>query len=720
MTLASPGLALAGALAVLIPIAIHLFFRRRNQPREWAAMDLLREAVRRSARRRRLQRLLLLAIRCAVVIAAGLAIAGPLLRRLPDEAGPATDAPRELILVLDDGIAQHAIIGGESSMAKSRRIATQAISTLEPGDRVGVVLTSGGRPLVWPPSTDLTATHSALDSVEATHEPSSLADALAMVMKPDRPICVISEFREGTFAQEIGPLQAIGGARLITTSPATGDASNVQVVALETAARGPHSARDLLTIRVKLRRQGGSLDRATTILETRAGEARAVNRVEWEQGQSESTTEVFVQGPRGQASELPIRVSITDTDAQPADNTRFAVVRGSSTIRVGLIDRESTQSSSPGDGVSAWVDRALRPLEGGDIDVDPIDPSIIDRSRLAGHDAVIITRPDLVDKAGWELIAAAVRDGLVVLVMPSSESTTSIWSDAMVGSFGLGWTMAREATNMTASLGVAPPTPSPLLAQLAAELPALVQPVLVSRWFPVAIPEGKGHALLTLENGDPLIATATLERVRGSLIVMACPVDLAWTNLPAKPFMVPLLQEVLRQSIAAVDRGDELKVGDQRINQPMARATEIALALARHDGNPVAQSISLDPNGALARPVEVPGVYQARDGAGRPVGWIVANIDPAAASVQPVPQEEIAARFRGVSVTVAGSDLMAGATVVVTPKGTEDSVPVAAALDGESLALWFFLALLGLSIGESVFARLASSSRGIAAAGGER
>jgi len=72
---ASPGLAVAGALCVAVPVLVHLMLRRRRRPYEWAAMDLLREAIRRVERRRRLERWLLLAVRCLVVALAAVPIA---------------------------------------------------------------------------------------------------------------------------------------------------------------------------------------------------------------------------------------------------------------------------------------------------------------------------------------------------------------------------------------------------------------------------------------------------------------------------------------------------------------------------------------------------------------------------------------------------------------------------------------------------------------------
>jgi multisubunit Na+/H+ antiporter MnhB subunit len=99
----SPGLALAAGAAVAVPVAIHLLLRRRRLPVEWAAMELLREAIRRVERRRRLERLLLLAVRCMVVAAAGLAIAAPFI----GDSATGSRATRSLVVVVDDSCASN-------------------------------------------------------------------------------------------------------------------------------------------------------------------------------------------------------------------------------------------------------------------------------------------------------------------------------------------------------------------------------------------------------------------------------------------------------------------------------------------------------------------------------------------------------------------------------------------------------------------------------------
>jgi hypothetical protein len=135
LSFASPGLAVAAGAAVAVPIAIHLLLRRRRSPVEWAAMDLLREALRRVDRKRRVERWLLLAVRCLVVACAGFAIAAPFIGT--DAAG--IRSARTLVVVIDDSAASNERLGtedgGGTTFERSVAAAKAAIEALAPRHR---------------------------------------------------------------------------------------------------------------------------------------------------------------------------------------------------------------------------------------------------------------------------------------------------------------------------------------------------------------------------------------------------------------------------------------------------------------------------------------------------------------------------------------------------------------------------------------------------------
>ncbi|WP_018620451.1 BatA domain-containing protein [Spirosoma luteum] len=68
-----------GALAVVIPIAIHFWHQKQGKPLPWAAMQWLTEARQQQSRGLRLDNILLLIIRCLVLVLLAILLAKPLL-----------------------------------------------------------------------------------------------------------------------------------------------------------------------------------------------------------------------------------------------------------------------------------------------------------------------------------------------------------------------------------------------------------------------------------------------------------------------------------------------------------------------------------------------------------------------------------------------------------------------------------------------------------------
>ena len=108
MTFVTAGLAVAGLAAISIPILIHLLWRQRRRPVQWAAMKFLIEAWKRHRRRLQIEQILLLATRCLIVAVLGAALARPIL-----EAAGVVDlgGSRTVLLVIDDGVASSAQLG---------------------------------------------------------------------------------------------------------------------------------------------------------------------------------------------------------------------------------------------------------------------------------------------------------------------------------------------------------------------------------------------------------------------------------------------------------------------------------------------------------------------------------------------------------------------------------------------------------------------------------
>lgn len=713
MTFASPLIVAAGFLAVAIPVLLHLFFRRKHQPIQWAAMDLLRVAVTQTTKRRKLNKLLLLVLRSLVVASAGLAIAGPLIPKSIEQAQTTEGAPRELILVLDNGVSQRTTDSSGEAFATSKQQTITAIENLQPGDSVGVILTATAQPLVWPPSRDLTAARLAVESSVVSSAPSDIAAAIELTQGGTKTIGVISAFRHGSLSSYIENNQNQPSGSIVVTPPNQNDVANIQLIKCEPQARGPSSSRGGIPLRLHLAREGDTLGEVVSNIDIALDEAiHNTVRVEWKEGQVESVVESTIIPTGAQRTEVPVRATIIDHDAQMADNVRFSVVTTTNTIRVGVIDRVSDVIvGQSGQTVGEWIERALAPTDDGDIETETIDPTSVDPKRCQGFDALVVIRPDLVDTTGWGVLKQLVVSGKVLIVVPPAHTTNNAWSDGLLLAFDLGWTVARTPTTSDPAETITQPeqfgeNTTALLRQLAPELQDLTQPIAVNQWFQITVPLGRGESVLAMSGGSPLIAVGTPEDARGSVIVFATPPDLTWTNLPAKPLMVPLFQECVRQAVARVDRERNVVVGSDHIQNLPSTITTLQLVMGTPDSQvEETRIVSVGPNGSLATPILTPGVYSSQDATGHTLGLLVANIDVAAASTKRATIDEVTRQFKSTSVTVSASDFGNNKSSSATDATQQ---PQARALNGHSLAIWFFCAMITLVLVETWMARHAS------------
>jgi hypothetical protein len=91
---------LLGALALALPVVFHLVRRTTRERTLFSSLLFLRPAPPRLTRRNRLEHLLLLLLRCAVLVLLAIGFARPFLQRaLPEDSSPS--GPRRLVVLLD-------------------------------------------------------------------------------------------------------------------------------------------------------------------------------------------------------------------------------------------------------------------------------------------------------------------------------------------------------------------------------------------------------------------------------------------------------------------------------------------------------------------------------------------------------------------------------------------------------------------------------------------
>jgi hypothetical protein len=519
-------------------------------------------------------------------------------------------------------------------------------------------------------------------------------------------VVVVSEFRSGSLDPTTPSPAALAmgeqAPRVIVTPPATEDVSDVVVAAIE-AQRSIDE--DSVTVSVRVERRGGG-NPAQSVRVSLAGEGFATipsKVARFEAGQAAVTVE-FVARAASHANQAvkadggSLSASI-EPDAMPADDTRYAWFDPRGATRIGVVARRSLAGGGDIEQVPAsrWFMRAIAPAEQPGIEVVEVEPASVDARALRDFEALVVPQPETLTPASWSAIRGFVDGGGLLVVMPAGDVDAQRWTEPFASSLGLPWQLESSATGLPKPLGFAPEQPTAattgLFASIAAELPELLKPVEVARTLVVrgALPS---DVVLALEDGTPFLlagAPASARSAsagpasapsRGLVVLLTVAPELAWTNLPVKPFMVPFAQEIVRRGLARIGGADRAVVAEQ----PAVRLRDATELIGPGDAR-----VGLD--GGLARgALLVPGPWKAVDVAGRPVGGIAVNVDLTATRLTPQSPEVVSAWFAP-----------AGAVHIAPPSGMVAALqPVE---DSVGFAVWLLAAVVLLAVVETLLAR---------------
>ncbi|MBL8746482.1 MAG: BatA domain-containing protein [Phycisphaerae bacterium] len=753
MSFLHPILFAAGLVSIGIPIAIHLLLRQRRRPVMWGAMRFLIEAYRRQRRRLRVEQWLLLAARCLVVLLIGAALARPVL----EGAGLLSGAPgRTVYILLDTGLASSAREGAsaeETALDRHKKTAMDLLSTLGASDRAGLVLLGApASAVVAPASGDVAAVRRLIEEASPTDAATDLAGAferIARVLDQDeasgaRPttLVLLSDFYLGS-ADAARPLPlslaARSNVRLLVSKPrgAGEAASNVQVTGVEplrplilTGAAGASGAgaAEREQVRVTLRRSGPAVgDSSATTVRLRAMGGSQVESppsqglVRWQPGQVEAMVAVPVSaagGARDSATGM-VLVAEIDRDALPGDNVFRRPIGVRESLRVGVVARARFGADTSLDrlGPADWLRLALRPTPGTPIDVVDIEPTSIDTPTLASVDVVFAPAPDLIRDEDWARLRRFVDAGGMLVVSPAAEATVHLWTDAMTRELGLPWRLAREPVQYPEGMGVDDQSVSTaLLSLIASELPSLVRPVVVSRAVP---PEGVGpetEVLLSLKDGSAWVIASSpgAGRVEGSgegaggesgqshglVVYFASAPTLKWTDLPAKPLMVPLIQELSRQGFGRASGSWWSKAGVPAAAPFRSEQLRPVAASGSESGG---EMVAVAPTGLTTEPMRKAGLWQSFDEGGRARGFVAVNADSDAGRT--IPQDPSVIRgWLSAALGTGGGGAGAGERLAWLEES--DAAPVLAASSADSpFSVPMLLVVLVLAVAELVMAR---------------
>ncbi|MEX0876225.1 MAG: BatA domain-containing protein [Phycisphaerales bacterium] len=711
LTLLHPALFALGAACVAIPIILHLL-KRKRRPIPWGAMRFLEEAYRKRKRIITLEQLVLLALRCLLILLIALGVGSLMLG-----SGLARSVPTTMVIVLDDSIGSALTIDGVTDLERNKSLALEALAELDAAEGDQAVLISASGPasgIVLPESNDLGAVRSLIERRTPTDSASDLAEAIALARglgdDPDRPsrrVVLIAASPRGPLRAESGDASAGRAAadQLLIAAP---DPQSPENIGITSAA----PTRSLVTsegitlpvgVRVELMRSG-DIDSPRQIrvrMLNHLDEPLGERTLQWETGQQSASAAVGIDaealGSIGARAAL-VRIAI-DEDANPRDNTRLLTITLRSRIRVGVIDRpapidaagESTGSSAAqGITPSRWVRAALAPGDGFGIEIVSIEASRAGALITPDLDAVVLLAPGAIDDAGWDRLAQLHESGSLLIITPDAGSRSSAWAQRVRGLDESLLDSGAGVVEHEPPLELSPEIPvGSVLSGIGSEAAALGRAVSVSRTLTLG---GDARASILMSDGSPLAVQSTGENGAGMVIVFAPAFDLEWTNLPARPMFVAMMQEIVRQGVGVGSSMPQLTAGD-RLDVPAWSRSTRRLAIAGATSSGIGEEDT-----------RYAGVLAHLDAQGAARQLSVVNPDAQGADTDAVSREALAAMIESL-VDAPEVEWIEREDVTERSEATGGASLLGMTAPSVSIALWMLLAAGVVAVVEFVLAR---------------
>ena len=515
---------LLGALAVAIPIALHLLRRDVAPDMPFTAVRLLRPSPVERSRRRRLRDLLLLAARVTALLLLAAAFARPF-------ASATASALQPLRIVAIDRSFSMAAPG---TFARAIELARAAIGEAGFNERVAVIAFDDRAEVLVQPGTAAEA-RAALAALGPGHGATSyialMRKASELAAGADARLIVISDFqRAGLNGAATLPIPAT----LKVEPQGTGaPVANSAVV----AAR--HDAKGL----VASIRNSSAAERAGMITVSQHGAELA--RTTWKAG-AHTTVDVPIEWRPAAGG---VTLAIDDPGGFAADNARHVIIGPPASAAVLVV-------TSP-DSAGFYLARAL---EAADADGGaPLPPRLVTAAEIAGgraaaigaHRAVVLLSTRGLDRSARDGVTTFVRGGggLLVTAAPQVEP------DVITAMFGWPPGQITEAASRDASL-TATDARHPIFRPFGPLAANLGQARFTRAW---RVDPSGWHVAAHFDDGSP----AVLERREGAgrIVLFASDVDRRWNDFPLHPSFVPFIVESVRHVASRRIEPDGFVVG---------------------------------------------------------------------------------------------------------------------------------------------------------------
>ena len=700
----------AGAMAMTIPIVIHLLNRRRFKVVQWAAMVFLLQAMRKNRRRLKFEQWLLLATRCALMVLIGVALARPLGCDNNSLASLAGQRNGLHVFVIDNSYSMAYEAdrpGAKTHFDQAKLLAKAIVERLLRGGE-SVVILSAARPataIIAKPTYSLDACRGAIDAIEQSYGGTDLSPAITKATEiardetkqPNKFLYVITDGTRSAF--DGSQAESIKGAAR-DAQAVFGDADHIHLFNLGRADQWNQAVLELKPIGNLLTTKFSS-DFSSMVRGYGSGTEA---RLQWQIDEKDtsgggllklgeaSAPMLLVNKPISTGGAHVITANLIGEDRLRIDNSRSRVVNVASEIKLLIVDGERSSQGLSGSG--AFLELALAPMKSSGDGVgaksdSPMSPRVIgdqdlgDKEVLGQYRAVILTNVGhIAENVAGQLQTFVEQGGVLMLFMgPKVDgddynrmlltekrhllpgklvekiSAGNVGKDAFLFDFkpegDLPTYLNVFKGEANSGLGTARVfqywrlnVTDPTAERVLSYLPAGQ-----STASPAA-----GAVVNGQQATDPAITVHAVGK--GRVIFFSTTANADWTTFPAKPAYVTLVHELLSGTITPGDAWMNLIVGES-LEVPSTLGLSAAPGLSDNAKKDVPVFAVTTADGRTfyrSKPLTSPGIYHLSTGSA--TYPIAVNVPADEADVRTLPEPAIRKALGDIGVTFHGDQFV--------------------------------------------------------------
>ena len=675
-----------GALAVTVPILLHLIKRESAQKIEFPTLMFLRKISKRTIRYQKLRHLLLLLVRVLALLLLALAFMRPFWDR-PQAAAATGRVSTAHVIMLDNSMS----MGYGDRWERARQAAADIVRRAEPGDKVSLLVFSDQTNVLTLPSTDFEAVLNAIEKgTELTDRSTRYDQALKIAEKTaleagagKRVIHLISDFQKSGWATDEHDFRLSSGIELQCTDLGADQFSNLalgEVRVLESEGD-----------------QGGGLEIRFSVVNFGTEDRNATRVALSVDGRevAEKLLDVAKGSVQGTSFQLPgLTAGMHDVSLDVADprltrDNRFAMTLEERS-KIPVLSVENPSAGRNGRPPSFFLANALNITALSPYRLSAITPRQFEAMGAITGGLVVWNNVSGGGPPAQKKLEDFVKGGGGLIIVLADNSLAADFRR----SFGT-WLPVRfeeQAGNGARRSGLSVSEDFALLTDLRMDHP-IFRPFgephsgsfSGARFFMharLAVSDG-GQVLARFDNGDP--ALVSVETGKGRVLVLASSADDSTNDLPVKAVYAPFWQQVLHYLENFRQEKPWMNVGDTIA----PRSLLVAAAVRQGKGNVNLNQaiVVMDPAkrrlplaaGSDAVALDTAGFYDIR----------MAGLD-AGVAVNPAPGESDLAHGNAEEMAAG----WASTEAVAPPAAAPDERPTAEEQDKRT-RLWRYL-LLGV------------------------